>query len=317
MLRELRKSWGGVKAYFTDNVDQIDGSITFPMSQITKEYFLIVPETRICDEKFFQRLFTYGVCNGDDCLALRHSPFRVSDGHRDLYNNIVHMESEVNIYISGFNNSVQIGRNVKFPTGLSIKIGSNSSLLIGNNVTFSPRAFSLSEGTDFIVGDDTTIQGMDIFLNSLSSVVMGKGCSMTTGKLRTGRNQKIIMGDDIMASWNIVILAHDGHLIWDLKTEKPQNNTVGEQRLSIEIGDHCWLGGECVIAGNTRLGNGSIVGYRSLVKGKFPNNCIVAGTPARLVKRDIAWSRANVSEDEVGDFLKIPREYREKTVDII
>lgn len=134
--------------------------------------------------------------------------------------------------------------------------------------------------SDFVVGDCSMIQGLDIFINGLSSVIVGKSCSFQSGKLRTGRNQKIVLGDDIMASWDVTFLAHDGHLIWDLNFKRVQNNTVDEQRLSIEIGDHCWLGGECVIAGNTRLGNGSIVGYRSFVKGKFPNNCIVAGTPA-------------------------------------
>ena len=312
MQNELQKD-GGVTAYFTDRVDKVDNKMIFPLNHITNDYFIIIPETRVCDDQFFNRLSALGIQNGVDCLVLKHSLLLAGDGYNDIYCNSVRMESNVNVYISGYNNKIKIGKNVKFPAGFSIKIGSESSLMIGDNVIFQPRSLMLSEGIDFVVDDRSVIQGLDIFINSFSSVLMGKGCSFQRGKLRTGRNQKIILGDDIMASWEIVFLPHDGHLIWDLNTERAKNNTVGEQRLSIEIGDHCWLGGECVIAGNTRLGSGSIVGYRSFVNGKFPNNCIIAGSPARLIKKDIAWSRENLSVDEQGDFLKIPVSYRKKT----
>lgn len=36
---------------------------------------------------------------------------------------------------------------------------------------------------------------------------------------------------------------------------------------------------------------GGIIGAGSVVKGIYPNNCSLAGNPARLLKKDIAWSR--------------------------
>ena len=35
----------------------------------------------------------------------------------------------------------------------------------------------------------------------------------------------------------------------------------------------------------------------SLVKSKIPNNCIAAGSPARVVRRDIAWSMNDGAAD--------------------
>lgn len=42
---------------------------------------------------------------------------------------------------------------------------------------------------------------------------------------------------------------------------------------------------------NTDIGDGGIIGTKSLVKNKFPNNCTVGGNPAKIIKTDIAWSR--------------------------
>lgn len=63
---------------------------------------------------------------------------------------------------------------------------------------------------------------------------------------------------------------------------------------------------------NTYIGSGAICGYRSLVKGKIPNNCIVVGSPAKIVRKDIAWSRENISYDD-RDFLIIHELYRQYT----
>ena len=117
-------------------------------------------------------------------------------------------------------------------------------------------------------------------------------------------NQEIIIGKDCMFSWDVVILAHDGHLIWTIDG-KSINNTSGERNKSIILGDHIWIGGETAILPNTKIGDGVICGYRSLVKGNYPNNCIVCGAPAKIIKKNIAWSRQNVSFDEKGDFNKI------------
>ncbi len=39
---------------------------------------------------------------------------------------------------------------------------------------------------------------------------------------------------------------------------------------------------------NAEIGDGSIIGASSLVKGKIPNNCVVAGTPARMIRTDVS-----------------------------
>jgi hypothetical protein len=65
--------------------------------------------------------------------------------------------------------------------------------------------------------------------------------------------------------------------------------------LDINIGARVWLALNAVILRGANISSGSIVGLNSLIKNKtFPNNCIIAGTPARIIKKDIFWTRHNL-----------------------
>jgi acetyltransferase-like isoleucine patch superfamily enzyme len=50
------------------------------------------------------------------------------------------------------------------------------------------------------------------------------------------------------------------------------------------IGENSFLGiGSCILAGST-LGKQNIVGAGAIVKGDFPDYCVIAGNPARIIK---------------------------------
>ena len=51
------------------------------------------------------------------------------------------------------------------------------------------------------------------------------------------------------------------------------------------IGSNCFIGFGAVIQAGTILGSNCIVGANSVVRGSFPNNCVIAGAPARIIKQ--------------------------------
>jgi acetyltransferase-like isoleucine patch superfamily enzyme len=51
------------------------------------------------------------------------------------------------------------------------------------------------------------------------------------------------------------------------------------------IGGDCWIGQGATVLRGTNLGRGSVVGARSVVKGEVPAYSVVAGNPARVVRR--------------------------------
>lgn len=53
------------------------------------------------------------------------------------------------------------------------------------------------------------------------------------------------------------------------------------------IGKHCFIGARSIILPGVRIGDESIVGSGSIVTKDVPPKCVVAGNPARIIRRDI------------------------------
>lgn len=53
----------------------------------------------------------------------------------------------------------------------------------------------------------------------------------------------------------------------------------------VEIGDDVWIGGGAIILPGVTIGSNVIVGAGSVVTKDVPNNVIVAGNPAKIVKQ--------------------------------
>lgn len=52
----------------------------------------------------------------------------------------------------------------------------------------------------------------------------------------------------------------------------------------IVVGDDVWLGYGVVVLDGTKIGNGTIIGAGSVVRGDIPDNCFAAGVPAKVLK---------------------------------
>ena len=52
----------------------------------------------------------------------------------------------------------------------------------------------------------------------------------------------------------------------------------------ITIGNNCWIGAKVTILDGTKIGNGCIVAAGAVVKGIFPDNVIIGGVPAKILK---------------------------------
>ena len=69
------------------------------------------------------------------------------------------------------------------------------------------------------------------------------------------------------------------------------------------IGDKTWIGDNACILPGSRIGRGSIVGANSVVRGVFPDYCVIVGAPARIVKRYDLVRKGWYRTDPRGEFV--------------
>lgn len=130
---------------------------------------------------------------------------------------------------------------------------------------------------------DTGHVGKDRF------VYIDENCSCESMRIAMANESFLscIIENECMLSSNITIRCTDGHTIYD------KNNNIINYGKYVHIGKHVWVGASSTILKGTIIGNNCIVATESVVSGKkYPDNTIIAGNPARIVKEDITWDRA-------------------------
>jgi len=60
---------------------------------------------------------------------------------------------------------------------------------------------------------------------------------------------------------------------------------ISDEHGNIEIGDDSWLGTGCIILPNVKIGQGAVVGAGAVVTKDVPDFTIVAGIPAKFIKK--------------------------------
>lgn len=88
----------------------------------------------------------------------------------------------------------------------------------------------------------------------------------------------IEIGDDTLIGQNVSIIDHEAH-----GTDPKHRREIGEIGKVI-IGKNVWIGNNVTILKNSVIGDNSIIATGAVVSGKFPNNVIIGGVPAKVIK---------------------------------
>lgn len=58
----------------------------------------------------------------------------------------------------------------------------------------------------------------------------------------------------------------------------------GLSRKGIKIGSNCWIGSKVTVLDGATIGNNCIIAAGAVVTHSFPDNCLIGGVPARILK---------------------------------
>lgn len=180
-------------------------------------------------------------------------------------------ENGTAIYICGDNNEIIVGKNVSL-RGVSLFIrGNGNRIVIGDNCSAICAQFHIEQdGNEIIIGNGTTMHG-----RGHQAIHMA-----------ADEGSRILIGEDSMLAHSTQIRSTDSHSIVDL-----EGNRLNPAK-DIVIGPHCWIGLQCIILKGTHVPGHCVVAAGSVCsKAYSEKNCVIAGNPAKIVKRNIDWDR--------------------------
>lgn len=156
--------------------------------------------------------------------------------------------------------SFSIGTKCVVNNPQCIYLGSNVS--IGENSYFGPvvNYMGVAYNPKIIIGNGTWV---------------GKNCSLAA-------INKVEIGENVLFAGNVHITDHS-HGYEDIS--KPVHLQPLISKGPVVIEDDCWLGFGCEILSGVHIGKHSVVGARAVVTKDVPAYSIVAGNPARIVKK--------------------------------
>jgi acetyltransferase-like isoleucine patch superfamily enzyme len=167
--------------------------------------------------------------------------------------------------IEGDGNSIHIGERCGLRRKAHIQIlGSGNRVEIGSFCGGRIRVEIRGNQSVVSVGDATTFVRLRLVLYERGRISLGRDCMLS-----------------LVSIWN-----SDLHSVLDLETGRRINPPA-----DVTIGDRVWIGHDCKILKGSTVGAGSVIGTASVVTGEIPENCIAAGNPATVRRKNVSWSR--------------------------
>lgn len=119
-----------------------------------------------------------------------------------------------------------------------------------------------------------------------AQLLIGGNC-VANSDLHIGAIESVEIGENVLIASGVFISDHS-HGIYSGEQQDNPNTPPNLRELfskPVKIGDNCWIGEKAAILPGVTLGDGTIVGAGSVVTKSFEGGTIIAGNPAKILKK--------------------------------
>ena len=130
---------------------------------------------------------------------------------------------------------------------------------------------------NIVIANDSVVE-----IGKKGILKIGTGCHINGG-VRLSCQKQISLGANLLISWDVAIYDTDFHRIKVIKTD----TKIDSCSKSVVIADNCWLGFGVTLMKGAKIGQGCIVGAKSVLAKDFSSseNTIFVGNPAVPITR--------------------------------
>jgi acetyltransferase-like isoleucine patch superfamily enzyme len=135
----------------------------------------------------------------------------------------------------------------------------------------------------YSIGKNVIFNSNDSF--SYKNISIGNDVFIGQGAYLVASESKIVIGNKVMFGPMVTIIGGDhrydvvGKFMFDVKEKLPEND------LPVIIEDDVWIGACAIITKGVTISKGSVVAAGAVVTKSFPPYSIIAGVPAKVIKR--------------------------------
>lgn len=170
--------------------------------------------------------------------------------------------------------------------GKGVSLSNRRYLKLGNKIKIDDFVYIDALGKQGVsIGDGVSIGAFSRIVVSSSYANIGEGIFISSG-VGVGEYSRIGGSGGVYIGENTIIGQYlschpENHIFDDLSIDIKYQGT---KRSKITIGKNCWLGAKVTICAGVTIGDGSVIGAGSVVTKSIPENSIVAGNPAKVLR---------------------------------
>lgn len=169
--------------------------------------------------------------------------------------------------------------NVQYGKGLTLK---------GLPFIYNTKGASITIGEDCVVKSSFLSNLVGLYSRTIiltripeASIVIGDHVGISGATIYA--RSRIEIGDYTNIGGNVKILDNDFHPIEPDARMADDKDKIGTA--PIRIGKNCFIGCNVLILKGSRIGDNCVVGAGAVVSGCFEDNCVIAGNPARVIRK--------------------------------
>ncbi len=182
-------------------------------------------------------------------------------------------------FLKHYGKGTVIGKNVVIRQPHCISLG--RSVTIDDSAVLDIRSGDITEqGSEITLGSHVLVGRNTIISTKGGRIFLAEGVNISTD-CRIATHTSLEIGESVLIA-AYVYIGCGNHRFTDRDTPIIEQDM--DIRGGVTIGAHSWIGTKATILDGVTVGRNAVIGAHSLVRENVPDNAIVAGTPARIIR---------------------------------